>query len=254
MVAKVAPPVWGEAYVPTRNTALLRALTNLPAGRHKLVELGCGAGRYIRTIKRLRPEIEAHGADLSGEAIALAESYPEEVAYRVADVIALPYDDAEFDVALVFDVLEHLRRPELGVREIHRILRPGGLAHMLVPCEGQPLSLHWLLWKLNLAADLKERHGWHVQRFTRASAAALFRTEGFEILHTSYSMHPIGQIRDILTYLEREDWFRRWHLNGLPYRLLMRLLWPLAYVESSVFSGLPSGAVVAHLTCRRSDS
>ena len=254
MVAKVAPPVWGEAYVPTRNTALVRALADLPAGRQKVVELGCGAGRYIRTIKRLRPELEAHGADLSGEAIGLAESYPEEVAYQVADVTSLPYGEGEFDTALVFDVLEHLRKPELGVREIHRILRPGGLAHMLVPCEGQPLTLHWLMWKLNLAADLKERHGWHVQRFTRASVAALFRGEGFEILRTTYSMHPIGQVKDILTYLERENWFRRWHLNALPYRLLMRLLWPLAYAESSLLAGTPACAVVAHFTCRRGDS
>ncbi len=254
MVPKITPPVWGEAYVPRRNTALVRALAELPAGPRKVVELGCGAGRYIRSIKRLRPELDAHGADLSAEAIAIATSYPEEVSYRVADVTALPYDAEEFDAALVFDVLEHLRRPELGVREIHRILRPGGLAHILVPCEGQPLTLHWLMWKLNLAADLKERHGWHVQRFTRASAAALLRDEGFQILHTSYSMHPIGQMRDILIYLAREEWFRRWRLDGLPYRLLMGALWPLAYAESSLLARLASGAAVAHFTCRRSDA
>lgn len=254
MVTELVPPVWGEAYVPLRNTALVRALADLPAGYQKVVELGCGAGRYVRTIKRLRPEIEAHGADLSDEAVALAKSYPEKVSYRVADLTALPYGAGEFDTVLVFDVLEHLRQPELGVREIHRVLRPGGVAHLLVPCEGQPLTLHWLMWKLNLAADLKERHGWHVQRFTRASVAALLQSEGFQIVHASYSMHPIGQVRDVLTYLEREEWVRRWHLNTLPYRLLMRLLWPLAYAESSLLSRVSSWAVVAHLTCRRDEA
>jgi glycosyltransferase involved in cell wall biosynthesis/SAM-dependent methyltransferase len=48
----------------------------------------------------------------------------------VGDVHALPFDDATFDLVIVMNAFEHYREPELAVREIRRVLTPGGLVFL----------------------------------------------------------------------------------------------------------------------------
>ena len=243
--------IWGEDYVRLRNTALRRALVDLAPIRGRVLEVGCGAGRFIRTIARSRPDLWACGCDLSVEAVRRGRRYGDAVRFAAADLRALPYASECFDAVVLFDVLEHLADPAAGLAEIYRVLRRGGLLHALVPCEGQPLTLHWLLWKLNLAGDLKERHGAHVQRFTQEDLIALLHSQGFVINRLRFSMHPLGQLRDILTYLACEPWFARWHLDNLIYRILMGALWVAAYGESALLGRMGAFAVVTHVTAIR---
>lgn len=245
----MAPPrVWGEHYVRPENTALRRALQAMAGRSGRVLEAGCGAGRFIRTIARGRPDLEAYGCDLSAEATQLAAHYPEPVRYAAADLTALPYPNDYFDLALVFDVLEHVEEAGAGLSELARVLRPGGLLHALVPCEGQPWTLHWLAWRLGLGGDLKERHGAHVQRFTHRSLGRAVGRAGFDLIDVSFSMHPVGQLRDLLIYLEREDWFRRGRLNGPLFRALDKVLWAAGYGESRMLARVPLSAVAVHLT------
>jgi len=120
-----------------------------------------------------------------------------------------------------------------------------------VPCEGQPLTLHWLLGRLGLGADLKERHAGHVQRFTHRGILDLLRKEGFLLEKVTYSMHPLGQVRDILTYLEQEAWFPRRTWWRLLYRALGGILWAAAYGEARLLLWLPWSAVALHITARK---
>jgi len=216
-----------------------------------MLEPGCGKGRFLRAVKAHYPELQANGSDISWENVVLAKTAGGDISYAVASMTALPYASGWFDVALIFDVLEHLPDPAAGLYEVHRILRPGGLLHALVPCEGEPWTLHWLLWKLNLAADLKERHGGHVQRFTREGIARLVYENGFEIRSVSYSMHYLGQLKDILTYLPLEGWARGWLPHNPVYRFTMSLLWVAAYLEAHLLARVPLGAVAMHITARK---
>ncbi len=245
------PPIWGQSTVRTENTALRKALSAITTKTGRLLEPGCGAGRFVRTLKQLRPDIEAHGCDISPDAIGLAQACQDGVTYAVGSLSHLPYRDGEFDIVVVMDVLEHLYDPAAGIAEISRVLKPGGLLHALVPCEGQPCTLHWAMWKLNIAADLKVRHGHHVQRFTRSGVRKLISDYGLMVDDVSYSMHPLGQAKDILTYLRRETWFQRARLDNFAFERLMQVLWGLAYLESSLMSNLPLSSVTQHITATR---
>lgn len=245
------PRIWGESVVRPENTALRRALSALAGSNGRLLEAGCGAGRFVRTLKGVRPDFEAHGCDISQDAISLAMAYQDGVNYSVGSLLDLPYGDGHFDVALVIDVLEHLHSPATAIAELRRVLRPGGLLHALVPCEGQPLTLHWAMWKLNVAADLKERHGSHVQRFTRSGVQKLLTAAGFVVRDVSFSMHPAGQLKDVLTYLSREPWFQRARLDNVVFRQAMKPLWAAAYLEAAALSSLPICSVVEHITAVR---
>ncbi len=234
----------------SQNIALRRALREVRGRRGRALEVGCGGGRFIRAIVRHSPSLEGHGGDVSAEAIAVARSAQDGVAYTVSDLLHLPYADAQFDVALAFDVLEHLQEPGLGLAEAYRTLKPGGVLHALVPCEGQPLTVYWLLGRPGNASDAKRRHSGHVQRFTHRELRLLLAERGFQLIKTTYSMHPLGQVRDFLTYLSREKWASRWHI-GPVLGALKALLWPLAYVESSLLARVPISAVAMHITAMK---
>lgn len=259
--------IWGEAHVRGGNLALRRTLTALSGRSGRILEAGCGAGRFIRTIKQARPDLAAYGADVSAPAIGRARTYDDGVSYAVGSLDRLPYPAGYFDLVVLFDVLEHVENPCLALNEIARVLRPGGLFHGLIPCEGQAGTLHWLLWKLHFGGDLKRRHGAHIQRFRLRDIDQELPAHGIRILDRSYSMHPAGQLKDVLGYVALEDWFQqqagRPISRGRTFRgpLLSRLhratelsLWPAAYLESNVLARLPLGAVVVHVTGERTGS
>ena len=250
--------VWGEASVRRGNVALRRALRALEGRSGRILEAGCGAGRFIRTITQARPDLTAYGADISPNAIRRAQTYDDGVTYSVGSLAHLPYPDGYFDIVVLFDVLEHVENPCLALNELARVLRPGGLFHGLIPCEGQAGTLHWLLWKIQFGGDLKRRHGEHIQRFRRRDIAQELPAHGITITDRSYSMHPAGQAKDILFYVAKEDWFGDQAARPVfgplltqAHRLTERILWPVSYLESSVLARLPAGAVVVHVTGER---
>jgi SAM-dependent methyltransferase len=247
------PFIWGHETVREGNTALTHALEAIGARGGRILEIGCGAGRFIRTVSQQRPDLEPHGADLGPRSIRLAANYHDGIAYTLASATALPYADQSFETVILFDVLEHI--PGVGpieaIDEIYRVLKPGGIVHALVPCEGQPGTLFWLLWKTNVGGDLKVRHGDHVQRFDRDGLVEQFEKHGLLVVDIRFSMHLFGQLKDILTYVERESWFKRWRLGGAPFRVLMTGLWALGYLEARLLARVEPGAAVVHLTAVR---
>lgn len=98
----------------------------------RVLEIGCGAGRVTRALARLFGEV--YGVDISGEMIQQAKAaladYPNAHVYQNngTDLSVLP--DLEMDFAFSSIVFQHIpSRDIIGnyVREVNRILRPGGL-------------------------------------------------------------------------------------------------------------------------------
>src|SRR5438093_11100591 len=152
----MADPNWEPALdLNRRNTALTRALAELEGRHGRVLEAGAGTARFLRAIQARMPRVEGFACDAAAAGLHRAVRADRRVAVTQGDLTALPYRSESFDTVVIFDVLEHLIEPDRAVREIARVLRPGGLFHALVPCEGQPGTLHWLMWKTNLGADLK---------------------------------------------------------------------------------------------------
>lgn len=94
-----------------------------------LLDIGCGRGEFLRGF--IRCGVRGYGVDNS----RAAEKYCPEAELRTADLenAGIPYEDNFFDVVYSKSVIEHFYYPERLVREMFRVLKPGGLAITLCP-------------------------------------------------------------------------------------------------------------------------
>ena len=114
--------------------ALVSDLLGDLAGARRVLDAGCGPGQFTILVAERLPAAEVWGIDLAPTMIELARSHAaesparERVHFEIADVAKLPFPDAEFDTVLSSGSIKHWPDPEAGLRELHRVLAPGGRA------------------------------------------------------------------------------------------------------------------------------
>lgn len=95
--------------------------------RGRVLDVGCGIGDMVSY------RTQTVGVDLNARAVAYCRSRGLSVQQMEPD--RLPFPDAEFDGAVLDNVLEHLQQPEPLLSEIHRVLRSGASFVVGVPGE-----------------------------------------------------------------------------------------------------------------------
>lgn len=235
----------------------LRAIVALPAGA-RVLELGCGAGQFIRAIKRYRPDLDCVGSDISTTAIAAAKKFNDGVTY----VVQTRFDGNFFDAIIICDVLEHVTDPAAILNEVVSALKPDGIFYAFVPCEGDSLSLWHALDIFGLKRNLTTRFAGHVQFFSRQSLKKLLSDAGFTSVTYEYSEHFFGQILGVLAFnlmaraskrnragqLNNEEYFGEAPRSGL-MQFAKSLINSLVYFESRALAHLPSPNV--HVFARK---
>jgi SAM-dependent methyltransferase len=110
----------------------------------------------------------------------------------VADVRRLPFRDGSFDAVYSMGTIEHFRDPETALREIHRVLRPGGRAVVGVPNRWDPF-LRPLLVTLLRALRL---YGYGYERsFSRRALRRMLEAAGFEVVAETAILFVPGWLR-----------------------------------------------------------
>src|SRR5262249_19571488 len=108
------------------------ALANLEPGEHVL-DIACGTGVLTRlAAKAVAPNGRVGGLDLTPEMLAVARSSPldatvaVQIEWREGNALALPFEDATFDVALSNFGLMFFPEKVRALQEMGRVLKPGG--------------------------------------------------------------------------------------------------------------------------------
>jgi len=139
---------------------ILRALFDEMKTRRedRMLEIGCGTGVFLRWLaeqEMFAPPLT--GVDLNPyflrEAAALADQtgFADRLTFVPGNVEALPFEDASFDVALSFTLLEECDADK-ALAEIHRVLRPNGRVAVVVRATDIPLY-----WHLPVSADIARK-------------------------------------------------------------------------------------------------
>ncbi|HEY5137501.1 MAG TPA: class I SAM-dependent methyltransferase [Candidatus Nanopelagicales bacterium] len=120
------------------------------------LELGCGTGFFLLNLKQAGVLDEGHVTDLSPGMVEVAvrngRGLGFEVEGRVADAESIPYDDESFDLVVGHAVLHHIPDLDLAMREVLRVLKPGG--------------------RFVFAGEPTQRGDWVARRLSRATWAA----------------------------------------------------------------------------------
>ena len=126
----------------------------------KIVDVGCGTGAMVEAL--VARGYQASGIDPWAVTRGLAPTR-----FSSGQAEAIPLTDGSVAAACSFDVLEHTD-DALALRELHRILTPGGLLFVSVPAYG------WL-W------SVRDTLAGHRRRYTRASLRRTVELAGFEV-------------------------------------------------------------------------
>lgn len=171
--------LWGRIHTPTMLADYERILAEIEAelpGKGRLLDVGCGACYFLECATRRG--WEAHGVEVASWAPEAAKARG--VTHLHHGLLAdQRFADSSFDVVYISQVLEHLADPKADLREMHRVLRPGGLFYANVP------NYHRLPVMFNCDDFVLDTPMGHLNYFTPRSLRRMVDTCGFRVLRTS---------------------------------------------------------------------
>ncbi len=172
-----------ERFVKTRRAAdshfwyhgfrrfLRDVLATVAGGRTdlRIVDCGCGVGQNMTL---LAPHGRVVGFELEPRAAAAGREFGEPIA--CADITRIPFPDNLFDLAVSFDVLQVVEPDVAAVREMARVVRPGGHVVLTVAALDVLSGDHAELWR-------------ECRRYTPRSARALAESAGLTVERVSFA-------------------------------------------------------------------
>jgi SAM-dependent methyltransferase len=179
--------------------------------KKRILDLGCGPGVQIAYLARKNLVC---GLDAGLSLLKEAHEHRLEPCQADAQQAHLPFADECFDALVCTDVLEHLISPMTLLREIHRVLKPDGVAVIGIPNQFDLAGRLRILTGGNLLApwDHKDFDAWtyfHLHFWTLTDFADFLREGGFKIVKQHYSQSPSNLVH-VATLLTKADYVRDW--------------------------------------------
>lgn len=142
----------------------------------RILDAGCGTGSNVRWLQRYTGAEQVVGMDLASDALKLARQRMQGLPVQ-ASITDLPFPDSAFDLVTSFDVIVQLPQKgadERSVREMYRVLRPGGMAFVRGPAYQWMRSGHDVALSTHRRYSLKELKG-------------LLEGAGFRVVRATYA-------------------------------------------------------------------
>lgn len=219
----------------------------------RALDLGCGRGRHTHQMY-YHAVCHVVGADLGFDDVVATrkgfEYAPDmdpdskrSFSLTVADALTLPFPDASFDRIICSEVLEHIPDHHGALKEIARVLKPGGKFGVSVP-RAFP---EWVCWKL------EERYhnnpGGHVRIFRTSGLKSDVRAAGFTFnrRHWAHGLHsPYWWLQCALWDKREKSRLVRWYRTFLEWDILKRPL--LTRALEKIADPLMGKSVVLYFT------
>lgn len=208
----------GDGNIEGRLT-LMDSLVPLQGGR--LLDIGCGNGAY--TLRMLRGFNEAVGLDIEPNRLRQFRDAAADARVTVLECSATdtPFDDGSFDAVTAIETMEHLGEYRTAtLREVARVLRPGGALYLTTPNRWWPMEQHgfmfrgkvhpgwrfpFLTWVPPVHRRFSINDAFTPGRLDRVIQAHGFRRTGLAYMWPPLDGHPDlnRRVRPVLQLLER---------------------------------------------------
>jgi SAM-dependent methyltransferase len=212
----------------------------VPTAEAEVIDIGCGDGRMLDILKAsCSPGWRYYGVDWSEQAVERVRSKGYEA--RSGDVSRMDLSDwqGKFDLALMHQLIEHVRDPREVLEKVRQILKPGGILSVETP-DIDSWDFH-LLRKRFWAGYHIPRH-WYI--FNKRNFSDLAREVGFEVVSTVSLVNPVFWIHSVKSYCADRSFLRRiagfFHHQNVP---MLALFTPLDILQTRL-SGTSSNMQV----------
>ena len=234
---------FSDLFAACRVVTVRDTLDRLRDPPRRVLDYGCGEGRYVDVIRERFPSAQLVGSDISHVALQHAGRRHPNADWVLMKDERVPEPDGAFDLIVSVEVLEHVADVELATRELGRLLAPGGRLVLTTPC-ANPGSLEWIVNRgrggLQRTADGFGRfatdESGHLRRLTSRDLRVLIARAGLTVDRIDFRAQFFTTV-----------------MAGLPKRVARRLSLRakvnLALLDWRLFRRLPNGAtmvVVAH--------
>jgi len=140
-------------YVEATTRETLARLSLRPTER--VLDVGCGTGALLRRLAESHPAALLSGVDPVPEMLAVARGrLPAEVELREGWAERLPFAEEQFDVVVSCNMFHYIQRPVEALREMRRVLRPGGRLIVTDWCDDY-LACRVCSWYLRLSGSAR---------------------------------------------------------------------------------------------------
>ena len=176
----------GRRYWDYRDETIFK---HVPKGTGALVEVGCGEGLLTEKAMKRFPDKDVSAIEPNPENVEICKSFGINV--TEGSVYQLPFEDDSIDCVLFIEVVEHLDDPELALKELSRIVKPGGRLIMLFPNDGAVKLARIILLKFKEAYY----NAGHVRQWTPRAARDIFKRNGLSVTNTKnmpFGIWPIS--------------------------------------------------------------
>jgi SAM-dependent methyltransferase len=183
----------------------------LPLMKGNILDIGSGRAPYSKEVRDAK--------------VVTIDYSPDKGPMTVGACTELPFKAASFDSVICTEVLEHVSEPEAALREIYRVLKPGGPLYITVPMF---TSLHY--------------EPYDFFRYTKYGLTHLLKKTGFEVT----ALEPLGGLFSFLSMRFGEFFYNL--LNKLfcflprTVRLfvIVPIIWPISVIASVICNLLDS--------------
>jgi demethylmenaquinone methyltransferase/2-methoxy-6-polyprenyl-1,4-benzoquinol methylase len=146
-----------------------------------VLDCATGTGDLAIAFKKVVGAGRVVGTDFVPEMLELARKKSEDITFDVADVTALPFESASFDISSISFGIRNVNDPARAIAELARVVKPGG--RVIILEFGQPESRTF-----GAFYDFYRRH-----ILPRLGGAVTGRRQAYEYLETSASRFPCGE-------------------------------------------------------------
>ncbi|MBN2072576.1 MAG: methyltransferase domain-containing protein [Actinobacteria bacterium] len=192
---------WSSKYDTDRISSWFKYIHSLMIGdlnlenKDRILDVGCGTGNAVMMLAEKAGHSKIYGIDISPKMIETASKKTGNgrISFLVADSRSIPFGDSYFDLVLSSNSFHHYPNPLVALKEIHRVLKPGGEFLLADACR----DIYFPIRIQNTYRRIFEKG--HINYYTTSEIKKMLEETGFSRISLIRKVRGMGIKKKLFT-------------------------------------------------------